>query len=130
MLLALPALHPLSKRPPINLANLASQFFIVMSAKTRPGAREWLLETCKSAGFEARILQEADGEPTAIRFVADGLGVALMPEQIRGLPHEGVVFLPLFPPVRRESTIAWRADNPSKPLKDYVQVVKELSRSM
>ena len=50
-------------------------------------------------------------------------GVAFMPEQITGLPHEGVVFLPLFPPLRRESTIAWRADNPSKPLKDYIQVV-------
>jgi len=130
ILVALPALHPLSKTPPINLAELASQFFIVMSAKTHPGAREWLLDTCKSAGFEARILQEADAELTAIRFVADGLGVALMPEQTTGLPHEGVVFLPLFPPLRRESTIAWRADNPSKPLKDYIQVVKDLSRSM
>ena len=76
----------------------------------------------------AKILQEADVEPTAIKFVADGLGVALMPEQITGLPHEGVVFRPLSPPLRRESTIAWRADNPSKPLKDYIQIVKELSR--
>jgi DNA-binding transcriptional LysR family regulator len=129
ILVALPALHPLSKTPPINLGDVASQFFIVMSAKTHPGEREWLLETCQSAGFEARILQEADGEPTAIKFVADGLGVALMPEQITGLPHEGVAFLPLFPPLRRESTIAWRADNPSKPLNDYIQVVKDLSRS-
>jgi DNA-binding transcriptional LysR family regulator len=130
ILVALPILHPLSKKPPIILAGLASQFFIAMSAKTRPGAREWLLETCMSAGFEARILQEADSEPAAIRFVADGLGVALMPEQITGLPHGGVVFLPLFPPLRRESTIVWRADNPSKPLEDYIRVVKDLSQSM
>jgi hypothetical protein len=27
----------------------------------------------------------------------------------------------------RESTIAWRADNPSKPLMDYIRIVKELS---
>jgi DNA-binding transcriptional LysR family regulator len=101
-----------------------------MSAKTHPGAREWLLETCQSAGFTAKILQEADTEPTAIKFVADGLGVALMPEQITGLPHEGVLFRPLSPTLRRESTIAWRADNPSKPLKDYIQIVKDLSRSI
>ena len=63
-------------------------------------------------------------------FVADGLGVALMPEQITELPHEGVVFRPLSPPLLRESTIAWRADNPSKPLKDYIQIVKELSASI
>ena len=101
-----------------------------MSEKTHPGAREWLLATCQKAGFAGKILQEADVEPTAIRFVADGLGVAFMPEQITGLPHDGVVFLPLTPPLRRESTIAWRADNPSKPLKDYIQIVKDLSRSM
>ncbi len=130
MLVALAAGHPLAKRAKIKLAELAAQFFISMSAKTHPGAREWLLETCESAGFAGKILQEADVEPTAIRFVADGLGVALMPEQVTGLPHEGVVFRPLSPPLRRESTIAWRGDNPSKPLQDYIQIVKDLSRSM
>jgi len=124
---ALPSKHPLTKRPKMKLADLASQFFIGMSAKTHPGAREWLLETCKSAGFEAKILQEADGEPIAIKFVADGLGVALMPDQIARLSHEGVVFVPLTPPLYRESTMAWRVDNSSKPLKDYIQIVKELS---
>jgi DNA-binding transcriptional LysR family regulator len=98
-----------------------------MSTKTHPGARGWLLDTCQSAGFSGRILQEADLETTAIKFVADGLGVALMLEQLTALPHEGVVFRPLFPPLRRESIIAWRGDNPSKPLRDYVQIVRDLS---
>ena len=53
-----------------------------------------------------------------------------MPEQIAGLPHEGVVFRPLSPPLRREATIAWRADNPSLPLKDYIEIVKGLSHSL
>lgn len=130
MLVTLPAGHPLARKPKLKLADLAPQFFIGMSAKTHPGAREWLLETCRSAGFDAKILQEADVEPTTIRFVSDGLGVALMPEQVTGLPHEGVVFRPLSPPLRRESTIAWRADNPSKPLQDYIRIVKDLARSM
>ena len=129
ILVALPAGHPLMKKRAMKLGDLASEFFIGMSAKTHPGAREWLLETCRDAGFTGRILQEADGEPTAIRFVADGLGVALVPEQITGLPHDGVIFRHLSPPLRRESTIAWRADNPSKPLKDYIQIVKDLSQS-
>ena len=127
ILVALPAGHPLARKTRVKLRDLASQFFIGMSAKTHPGAREWLLQTCQSAGFTGKILQEADGEATAIRFVADGLGVALMPEQIAGLPHDGVDFRPLSPPLRRESTIAWRADNISKPLKDYIQIVKDLS---
>ena len=130
MLVALPARHPLAKNPKLKLANLAPQFFIVMSAKTQPGAREWLAKTCQDAGFAGMILQEADSEPTMIHFVADGLGVALLPEQVTGLPHEGVVFRPLSPPLLRESTIAWRADNRSKPLQDYILIVKELSHSI
>jgi DNA-binding transcriptional LysR family regulator len=130
ILVALPARHPLAKKASVKLADLASQFFIGMSAKSSPNARPWLLETCQNAAFAPKVLQNADTEPVAIKFVADGLGVALMPEQVTGLPHGGVVFRPLSPPLRREATIAWRADNQSKPLKDYIQIVKDLSRSM
>ena len=56
--------------------------------------------------------------------------MTLVPEQITALSHEGVVFRPMRPPLRRESTVAWRVDNPSKPLKDYIKIVKDLSRSM
>jgi DNA-binding transcriptional LysR family regulator len=128
ILVALPAPHLLARQKKVALADLASQFFIGMAARTHPGAREWLAETCREAGFMGRILQEADSEATVIQFVADGLGVALLPEQVTGLPHEGVVFRPLVPPLLRESTMAWRADNPSKPLKDYIQIVKDMSQ--
>ena len=130
ILAALPVHHPLAKKAKVKLGDLATQFFIGMSAKTQPGAREWLLEICEKAGVSGKVLQEADIELTAIRFVADGLGVALLPEQITGIRHEGVTFRPFSPPLRRESTIAWRADNPCKPLHDYIQIVKDLSRSM
>ena len=77
MLVALPIRHPLARQRKVTLAELAPLFFIGMSAKTHPGSREWLIEICHEAGFAGRILQEADGEATAIKFVADGLGVAL-----------------------------------------------------
>mgnify|MGYP003868084361 CR=1 FL=1 len=127
LLVALPTRHPLARRPKLALADLAPEFFIGMSPTTHPGEREWLQEICQKAGFAGNILQEADAEPTAIKFVADGLGIALMPEQITGLPHEGVVFRPLTPSLGRDSTIAWLADNPSQPLRDYIRIVKELS---
>ncbi len=130
MLVVLPARHPLAQRAKIKLLDLAPQFFVGMSPKFHPGEREWLIKTCQNAGFTARILQEAESESAAIKFVADELGVALLPEQIAGLPHEGVVFRPLSPSLRRESTIAWRSDNPSKALHDYIQIVKALSHPM
>jgi len=129
MLVALPRRHELAVKPEVKMSDLASQFFIGMSARTHPGERDWLIATCRGAGFAGRILQEADSEPTVIQFVADGLGVALLPEQLTGLPHEGVVFRPMHPPLLRESTVAWRADNASKPLQDYIRIVKDLSQT-
>ncbi len=93
-------------RPKLKLTEFASQFFIGMSEITHRGARECLIETCQSAGFAARILQEADAEPTAIRFVADGLGLAFMPEQVTGPSHEGVVFRPLSAAPRIDHRVA------------------------
>jgi DNA-binding transcriptional LysR family regulator len=58
-----------------------------MSQKTYPGSNEWLIDTCREAGFTPRILQDADREPAVISFVAAGLGVALLPEQMKRLPH-------------------------------------------
>jgi len=130
ILVVLPTGHALASKPKVKLADLAVQFFVGMSARTHPGDREWLTEIGQRAGFTPKILQEADAESTAIRFVADGLGVALMPEQISGLPHDGVEFRPLSPSLHRETTIAWRADNPSKPLQDYIQILKDLARGM
>lgn len=127
ILVALPARHPLAKKSKLRLTDLASYFFIGMAEKTHPGARKWLLATCESSGFTAKILQEADSEPAAIKFVAAGLGVALMPDQIADLKHDGVTFHTLSPPLRREAAIAWREDNPSKPLRDYIRIVKDLS---
>lgn len=127
MLVALPARHPLGRAPEVRLTDLAAHFFIGMSDRTHPGSREWLLQTCRMAGFEGRILQEADTEATAIQFVAGGLGVALLPEQSAGLPHEGVIFHPLSPALRRPSVIAWRSENSSRELHEYIKIAKKLS---
>ena len=98
-----------------------------MSEKTYPGAHEWLIHACRKAGFTPRILQDADREPAVISFVAAGLGVALLPQQIKRLPHEGVTFLPLRQPLTAESWAVWKGNNSSGCLKQYLQIVKELS---
>jgi DNA-binding transcriptional LysR family regulator len=127
MLIVLPTEHALAKMARVRLTDLALELFIEMSPKTRPGAHEWLMETRSKAGLTGRIVQEANNEAVVIQFVRNGLGVALLPEQMTKLPHDGVVFIPLSPPLHRESTIAWRAEDPSKSLEDYIRIVRDLS---
>ena len=57
ILVVLPEHHPLSSETKIELTKLKDQFFVGMSAKTHPGARDWLLQTCRAAGFDAKVLQ-------------------------------------------------------------------------
>jgi len=98
-----------------------------MSEKTYPGSNEWLIHVCRQAGFTPRILQDAEREPAVISFVTAGLGVAVLPEQIKRLPHEGVVFRPLRQRLAADSWAIWKVNNASGCLKQYIQIVKELS---
>jgi len=123
----LPAKHPLARQRRIRLEELKGMFFVGMSEKTHPGFREWLCETCQQAGFAPRILQDAELEAGLMTFVADGLGVTLAREQIEKLPHAGVVFRPLAPPVKTDYWIAWNQDSDSRPLQQFIQIVKGLA---
>lgn len=119
--------NPLAQKPKIDLKDLESIFFVGMSKRTYPGSNEWLIHACREAGFIPRILQDADREPAVISFVAAGLGVALLPEQIRRLPHEGVIFRPLRQRLIADSWAVWRGNSSSDCLKQYIQIVKKLS---
>ena len=129
-LVALPEDNPLAKKTTVELKDLSSVFLIGMSEASYPGYREWLKKTCDRAGFTPRVLQDVDLERTMIHAVAAGLGVALVPEQLKKLEHEKVVFRPLNPTVGTEGCVAWRSGNSSAPLEAYVQIVEQISHSM
>ena len=124
---AAPAGSPLAKKTKIDLKDLEAMFFVGMSEKAYPGSNDWLINACREAGFTPRILQDADREPAVISFVAAGLGVALLPEQIKRLPHEGVIFRPLQRRLSADAWAIWKMNNSSDCLKQYIQIVKELS---
>ena len=123
----LPAKHPLAGKRRVKLGELETMFFVGMSEKTHPGFRDWLCGTCQQAGFMPRILQDAELERALMTFVAEGLGVSLAREHIRKLPHPGVTFRPLTPPVKTDYCIAWSRDNDSRALQQYIQIVKNLA---
>jgi len=122
--------NQLAKKTIIELRDLRPIFFIGMSETAYPGYRRWLTTTCQQVGFMPRVLQDADIERTVIRAVAAGLGVALLPDHVKKLPHKNVVFRPLAPTVMTESCVAWNGENTSMALRAYLKIVKEQSTSM
>jgi DNA-binding transcriptional LysR family regulator len=127
---ALPKNNPLAGKPTIELKALAPMFFIGMSEASYPYYHEWLSKTCHRAGFTPKVLQDVALERTMIHAISAGLGVALVPEQLKKLPHKNVVFRPVNPAVATEACVAWKGENPSAPLKAYVEIVEHVGRSM
>jgi DNA-binding transcriptional LysR family regulator len=125
VVVVLPANHPLAKKSRIKVTDLKPMFFVAMSEETHPGSRDWLSAICQQAGFTPRILQDVDLEAGLMTFVAEGLGVTLAREQIRNIPHPGVVFRPLAAAAKAEYWIAWHPENHSKALVRYIEVVKK-----
>ena len=125
VVVVLPEFHPLAKKKTINIADLRLLFFVAMSEETHPGSRDWLTGICRDAGFTPRILQDVELESGIMTFVAEGLGVTLARSQIKNLPHVGVVFRPLACSAKAEYWIASHLDNRSKPLAQYIEIVKK-----
>ena len=130
VVVAMPVYEPLAAKARVNLKDLETLFFLGLSESSCRASRDWLMSLAPKAGFTPRVLQDADREPAILSFVAAGLGIALVPEPVRKLPHEGVVFRPLKPAIEAESFITWREDNQSKPLRKYIQIVREMSAAL
>jgi DNA-binding transcriptional LysR family regulator len=129
-MVAIPQKDPLARKTTMNLADLETMFFVGMSEKTHPGFREWLCEVCRPGDFTPRILQDAEIEAGLMRFIAEGLGVTLAREPMKNLPHPGVIFRPLKPDVRTDYCIAWKRDNDSRALQQYVLILRKLAAKM
>ena len=130
LVVALQVGHPLAKKPKVKMEDLKALFFVAMSETTHPGSRAWLREVCQQAGFAPRVLQDVELESDLMIFVADGLGVTLAREQLRNLPHPGVVFRPLTPTVKSGYWIASHQENRSKSLHTYIEIVKNLTTTL
>jgi DNA-binding transcriptional LysR family regulator len=129
VVVVLPARHPLAKKAKVRIQDLRSLFFVAMSEQTHPGSRDWLSGLCQKAGFTPRVLQDVELESGIMSFVAEGLGVTLAREQIKNLPHPGVVFRPLAVAAKADYWIAWHRENRSKALRQYIEIVKKVAIS-
>lgn len=95
LLVALPEHHPLAAAPCLDLCDLAEQQFALPKPSALPGLAQQVALACAQAGFVPQSLGQADDLPGLLGFVAAGLCLALVPEQVSSLPVPGVVHRPL-----------------------------------
>jgi len=122
---ALPALHPLAAQPTVNLRQLADESFISFSRQEAPAIHEHLRRMCEDVGFSPRIVLEAHPMSTVLGLVASGAGIAVVPQSMHRLNILNVAYRKLTGTrATSEFFLAWRADDPSATLQNFLKVRK------
>lgn len=122
----LPQDHPLAASKTLRLEDLAQARFMIFPANKSPGLHAKFLMACDEAGFSPRIAHEAWQMASMVSLVAAGMGVALLPAQVRNSPHPGVVYKDLdndSEHFQLEIAAAWRFDNISAGVQSMLSVL-------
>jgi len=128
LVVALPDTWALTRKTALTIKDLENVPFIGLNVKEYPHYDEWMRRACEPGAWHPQTVQAPDRYSVLFNSVAAGLGVALMTEQNRNLPHEGVAFRRLKPPLRAELCLAWKDDNSSYPLHDYLKIIRAVPR--
>ena len=129
LVMVLPIDHPLAYSPQVQLQDFANESFVLPCHNSVPALHTLIRMACLEAGFHPKVVQEAAWMPTVLALVAGEIGVALLPANVMNLQRTGVAYrklqgqLPVF-----QMAIAWRRDNPSKILSNFLNVVRALVR--
>jgi DNA-binding transcriptional LysR family regulator len=126
---ALPAGHRLAQKQKLFLKDLADEPFVQFSRQLWPERIDAISQKCVGAGFTMRIVQEAQRLHTLLEFVAQGIGVAILPDP---LSHDSdrVVFKKLEDlNLAANLQMVWLRENVSTLLKEFVAAARAARRA-
>ena len=112
LVLAVGADHRLAAEPVVSMSDLRTEPFVVYGNRDS-AVNDAVLRAARAAGFVPDRAHEAPGTAVLLALVAAGLGVAVVPESVRSLPLEGLVFRDLPDSGTIDLALAWhyRVDN-------------------
>ena len=124
---ALPANQRLARKSKLFLRDLAAESFVQFARSLWSERIDTIAGKCVAAGFTMRIVQEAQRLHTLMEFVAQGVGVAIIPDPFCRPP--GVVFKK-FEDLDLEANLrlAWLRQNESSLLKEFTAVTRQVAR--
>jgi LysR family transcriptional regulator, transcription activator of glutamate synthase operon len=128
LLVVLPAGHELAGRASVRLADLAKETFVSFLEGTR--LRELLVTAAREAGFEPHVAFESDQVRRIRDMVAHGLGVTILPRSDASSEDDArlAVVRLIDPTLRRDVTLAWRAERRLAPAaRAFLEMALEVS---
>ena len=126
LMLVLRAEHPLAALATVPVAALAREPFVMFERDAGTGIWDQIVAICADQGFSPTVSQEAREAPTLIGLVAAGLGVTILPDSLRRIQVEGVVYRPLDTPQAASTVLlAHRRDERGGAVRAFIRLVAE-----
>jgi len=126
---ALPRNHPLAGRRAIRVSALRDEPFVLFPRDVATGLYQKLFVIFRHAGFEPRVIQEADAWHTILSLVEAGIGVTIIPASLRGLRADALGFPALTgQKVRTTTTACSRAHEPSPIVNAFLGLLRDAAR--
>ncbi len=101
-LAVVPVTSALGGRAQVDLAELRDQAWVDNDVARGP-CRQGVLDACSTVGFSPAFHIETQDYPTAIRFVAEGMGITVIPRLGLDTLPDSVVAVPIVNPTPRRS---------------------------
>jgi DNA-binding transcriptional LysR family regulator len=116
---ALPKRHPQANRRALRITDLADAPFAMTAADAGSRLNAEVLGFCRRHGFEPKVSFEVRLQQTMLSLVNDASCVALVPDSMRRLRMDGIVFRRLVDAPSVRLVLAWRTANRNPCLPGY-----------
>lgn len=126
---ALPTRHPLLTKRKVAVNDLVKEPLLLCGRQQAPLQHDAVITLFRGANLAPNVLLETDHIQTILGLVAAGVGVAVLPASVENLRAPGLAYRPLegSGPVL-EMSVAYRRNDPSQVLSEFLSVVRELAR--
>jgi DNA-binding transcriptional LysR family regulator len=121
--LVAPEGHRLAGQADVAAQDLEGEPLIATPPEGSPTLRDEVVRFCRSGGVAPVFRLEAQLQQTILSLVAEGLGIALVPESMSRLGLPGVVFRPLQEAPNVSHLLVWSATNANPALAQFLDVV-------
>ena len=130
MIAAVPGTHRLAEQARFTLANFAGESFVFFTRPGSPRLYDDILASCRGAGFNPRIVQEATAWHTLASLVGAGVGLAFVPRSLTNFQRPGVVYRSVRSlSVGMEMSAVWRRGDKSPVRERFVTALRAVAHA-
>lgn len=127
--LAVNTKHRFAAEKSINAAKLQNEPLIATPYAVAPVLREMIDLFLRQQGVNPYYRLETQLQQTIVSLVAEGLGVALVPESVKKLHYAGIEYLELEESPTIEQVLIWHKDNSNPALASFKQLARTLTEN-